>query len=263
MAELDKLAGWERTRAVYRLYPLAMPLIWILIGVVIGAFLFGRDGDTGYATNLYTEILSISVTVFVLDYLNRQRDKESRIQALKEQLVRDASSTSNEIAKNAIHQLRKQEWLVGDNGLLKLVDLEGANLESANLECANLVGANLRDANLESANLVGANLESANLRDANLQGSNLRGTNLQGARLIEANLQEVNLGGANLESANLKNANLVGANLVDTKFDESTILPDGTKWTPDTDMGRFTDPNHPDFPRSVNPYGSAFRHLWG
>jgi len=27
----------------------------------------------------------------------------------------------------------------------------------------------------------------------------------------------------------------------------SAILPDGSKWTPDTDMTRYTDPNHPDF----------------
>lgn len=35
--------------------------------------------------------------------------------------------------------------------------------------------------------------------------------------------------------------------LGDIVFDEATILPDGTKWTPRTDMRRFTDPNHPKF----------------
>jgi uncharacterized protein YjbI with pentapeptide repeats len=58
-----------------------------------------------------------------------------------------------------------------------------------------------------------------------------------------ANLGEVNLGGANLQGAILKRANL----------DEFTILPDGTKWTPDTDMARFTDPDHPDFWRPEEP----------
>lgn len=42
-------------------------------------------------------------------------------------------------------------------------------------------------------------------------------------------------------------ANLQGANLLAAWFDEDTVLPDGTKWVPDTDMERFTDPDHPDF----------------
>ena len=38
-------------------------------------------------------------------------------------------------------------------------------------------------------------------------------------------------------------ARVLGANL------EYTALPDGTSWTPDTDMARFTDPEHLDFRR--------------
>lgn len=249
MAELDKLAGWERTRAVYRLYPLAMPLIWILIGVVIGAFLFGRDGDTGYIANVYTEILSISVTVFVLDYLNRQRDKESRIQDLKEQLVRDASSTSNEIAKNAIHQLRKQGWLGGDNGILKGADLVGTNLAGAQLEGANLAGAHLIYAKLAGAGLLGANL----------QGAGLIGANLAGAHLWYANLAGADLTGANLAGADFEGAKLEGADLKGATFDKTTILPDRTHWSTDTDMTRFTGPNHPNFWRPDNLSSPAYR----
>jgi hypothetical protein len=58
----------------------------------------------------------------------------------------------------------------------------------------------------------------------------------------------------------LLEANLLNANLTDAKFDETTVLPDAVweyvtqtdinitgYWTPDTDMSRFTDPEHPDF----------------
>ena len=61
---------------------------------------------------------------------------------------------------------------------------------------------------------------------------------------------------ANLWSANLKGANLQQANLKNARLDEDTVLPDSkatlnngylSKWTPDTDMSRFTNPEHPDF----------------
>jgi len=39
----------------------------------------------------------------------------------------------------------------------------------------------------------------------------------------------------------------VGAHLERAKLAEHTTLPDGTRWKPDTDLARFTDPDHPDF----------------
>ena len=69
------------------------------------------------------------------------------------------------------------------------------------------------------------------LRDGSLQGAILSGANLEGAYLVMANLQ---------------GAVLIGANLQGAKFDDNTTLPDDTRWTRDTDMARFTDPEHPD-----------------
>ncbi len=62
-----------------------------------------------------------------------------------------------------------------------------------------------------------------------------------------ANLEGANLNAANLKGARLQEANLEGADLEDAKFDENTTLPDKTKWTPDTDMECFTNPEHPEF----------------
>ncbi len=55
-----------------------------------------------------------------------------------------------------------------------------------------------------------------------------------------------NLGGADLEGvilrfANLEGATLVGANLEGAKLIGAT-MPDGTKYSPDTDLTKFTDP---------------------
>ncbi|MCB9457880.1 MAG: pentapeptide repeat-containing protein, partial [Anaerolineaceae bacterium] len=111
------------------------------------------------------------------------------------------------------------------------VHLQEANLASVDLTSANLVSANLYEANLENAHLGEAKLQHANLEGANLQGMILMSVALEHGEPIYRN----------------------------PEFDENTILPDGTQWTPDTDMTRFTDPNHPDFWRSVFKGSPAYR----
>lgn len=157
-----------------------------------------------------------------------------------------------------------------DKAKLGQANLQGANLEGASLQRTNLLSANLQRANLSVANLQNVTLWQANLQgaalidsdlqraqlgradlrgahliDANLQGANLRGADLQDVDLTGANLQEVNLEGTNLRYARLEGANLEGASLKfadlrGANFQASTMLPDGTYWTPDTDMTLFT-----------------------
>ena len=138
-------------------------------------------------------------------------------------------------------------------------DLIGANLQEANLMGANLQWAYLYDAILQEALLTGANLHGAGLKNANLHRANLIGANLQGAGLKDANLHEAFLYDVNLREANLTGANLQGTMLEQSQFNEYTILPDSTKWTPDTDLTQFTDPNHPHFWRGYNLTGEKFK----
>lgn len=154
---------------------------------------------------------------------------------------------------------------------LLLTNLQNADLSGANLQRAYFWGANLQETKLYSANLEGANLEEANLKYAKLENVNLKDANLYGVILEEAYLAQSNLEGANLEEANLKNAtlwgvNLGGSSLKRVNLSKATLqganlskanlykanlsnawLPDGTKWTSETDMTRFTDPDHSDF----------------
>jgi uncharacterized protein YjbI with pentapeptide repeats len=83
--------------------------------------------------------------------------------------------------------------------------------------------------------------------EAELARVSLSRAKLSGASLTEADLSWAYLRGANLEGADFLDANLFRAILDRAIFNEDTRLPDGTKWTPDTDMARFTDINHPDF----------------
>jgi hypothetical protein len=251
-------------------------VVFVLIGIGIGAWLF----HDGYATNLYTEAMSVVVTVTVLDRMNDRRSRERATEMLKKRLFREAKGQSNEMAKAAIDWMRDEKWLTIEDEvpLLKGKNLEIANLEEANLLSANLQRTNLRQATLQCAILTQANLQQAILAEANLQDANLLFANLQQASLAEANLHDADLSGANLQQTNLRKANLQNANLCranlthavlaeanlygtqleGTKFDRKTVLPDAKDmgvdehiydkfWTPDTDMTRYTNPEHPDF----------------
>lgn len=143
-------------------------------------------------------------------------------------------------------------------------NLSGADLESANLQDAWLGEANFRYAKLTSANLHRAELESSNLERVNLANANLREahlkhTDLHDASLYDAELEHACLDHADLSGSNLLYANFRGASLQETRFDEATVLPDGTHWTGDTDMSRFTDTQHPDFVTYAGPDASIFK----
>lgn len=146
---------------------------------------------------------------------------KQQLNQFRARLIRDADSRIYSIANKAIEDLRSYGWLIGEDGLLKGADLEGANL----------YGTNLRDANFEGASLRGSTLDMASLFRANLVGADLRWTNT--------------------ERTTFAYANLVGANLISSVLDGADFnyatLPDGTQWSPDTDMRKFTNPNHPEF----------------
>lgn len=268
---------WRQYRFFYQILG---GLLLVGLGVWIGSLLF--SGDEGYSTNLYTEVLSIGVTVFVLDLLARHREEQRQEHELKLKLIREAASQVNDIANHAVEELRQRGWLEGEDGALKGANLFGANLQRVNLWGVNLAGAMLDHARLQAAVLHKALLDGASLRWANLQGAVLqraqlagaclRSANLQGAIfwmaflaradlkranlqecvLWQANLQEADLSQADLRRAQLEGADLTGGNLddaalEDAEFDRHTILPDGRLWTADTDMRCFTDAEHPHY----------------
>jgi hypothetical protein len=183
----------------------------------------------------------------------------------KEQLIAQMGSSDNTLALQAIKQLRAKGWF--RDGSLRGVQLRQANLQGAALAKADLERAILQEANLTKAylgetilrvaNLQGAILCDANMRNviltqANLVGADMRRAYIPDSDLRAANLSQTNLRGTNLWQAKLDGANLQGAdmrdaNLYGTQFDNTTTLPDGTNWTPETDMSRFTHQEHAQF----------------
>ncbi len=187
-------------------------------------------------SNAGVELLSIGLTVLVIDSLNRRRAEKER----KEELILQLGSPDNGFALEAVRQLRYKGWL--EDGSLQGAKLQGANLRWAKLNGTNLREASLYLANLQHARLQGVNLQQADLNSTYLQKAKLPGANLQQADLCRARLQAAYLYQANLQGANLIMAKLQGADLRGTKFDNTTTLPDGTKWTSDRDLREFSDP---------------------
>lgn len=88
-------------------YPFAGGIIILVIGVFIGLNLF-PNSTIDYSMNLYTEIISIIITLVILDRINEYRET----QRLKKRLILQAGSHSNETVKSALTWLKAEGWLV-------------------------------------------------------------------------------------------------------------------------------------------------------
>ncbi|MEM6282264.1 MAG: pentapeptide repeat-containing protein [Chloroflexota bacterium] len=235
---------------------------------------------------LVPEAFGIVFTVLIIDRLYRNREKTRREREAQERLIRAFSSADNATALTAVEELRyrgelqsgllsgvRMSWKAN----LKGADLSGAtlvrtNLHKADLSGARIVGADLRTIRLNGANLIGANLENSNMKESQLRAANLTAVeammtdfsdsllgnanftdgnlftaSFRGASLENVNFYNAVLQGASFEQAVLIDANLEGANLENATMDHRTILPDYKLWTPNTDMTRYTNPDHPDF----------------
>jgi uncharacterized protein YjbI with pentapeptide repeats len=240
--------------------------------------------------SLGAEIFGASLLFFLMEMIaGRRRAQEAKarkVEDRKEWLIWHLGSIVNEETMRVAEELRTAGWL--QDGSLEGARLWRANLQEVRLWRANLKKASLREANLQGTDLIEADLRGADLVKANLQGASLLGTKLEGVTLWEANLQgaslwganmrlaslwhanlqetrlwQTNLQGASLEWANLRGANLREANLIEASFseaifDETTVLPDRTAWTPNVNLARFTNPEHPKFWRSDNPESPAY-----
>jgi hypothetical protein len=240
-------------------------LVFVTLATSIASAIVNIEGAdslwwSGLLQNFSTEMMGAIATFGLFELVVGVRNE-------KQKLIIQMRSNNKADVNNAVEQLRAEGWL--EDGSLKKANLREVNLESERLMNANLEGTYLNRANLQDAEINEANLEGAKLWGRNLQNVSLWLTNLKGANLAGSNLQGAKLGGANLQGAwlndvilrgvHLREANLEGARLKNAKFDEKTVLPDAEiinndafnptfdkYWTPDTDMRRYTDPNHVD-----------------
>ena len=195
-----------------------------------------------FHANITTELGSIAITVFIVDRLAARRDKQRDTRELKDRLVREAGSQSNELAKNAVFEMNKRGWLRATgkwsfqpHSLLIDGDLRDADLRNARFGYDRLNNKGHKGRHdLHGVGFVNANLEAAFLHHTDLQGADFSAANLKNANLFDAWLQDANffcadLSGADLGHTKLKGAlfwrtNLIGANLRDAKLDGAIIF---------------------------------------
>lgn len=240
-----------------RLDTTSRQILVMLVGMAVITALpaAARSGDwTGLFLNLGTEFAGGAVTFVLLDQIlgNSRR---------KTELLAQLGSKVNEEAIRATEELARHGWLY--DGTLNDLAVQEASFRNANFR-----GAVLRKSYLVLADLRGATLISADLTGADLSYANLEGAHLAEAELTGADLSRANLKGAFLRYYDLdffppeyvtSDPALSKISKMVAKFDENTILPDGTKWTPDTDMARFIKPDHPEFWRTGDPRSPAYR----
>lgn len=166
-----------------------------------------RALTSDFYANLSTELLSIAITVLVIDSLNTYH--ESR--AEKRRLIIEMGSSDNGIALRAIKIMRKEYSYVTD-GSLNRKDFSGSNLRGAELYSASLQGSHFHYADLAGVELYNANLKWAIFWRTNLE---------------HAILTDADLSNAIFTYANLKNAKVTREQLKASYSLRGTILPSG------------------------------------
>lgn len=186
-------------------YQLGVGIFAVAVLLLVGERLF--SGDDGYRVNLFTEAISIGITVFIIDTLARRRESIRETNKLKADIQSRMRSKVNDIVRRAVEEIRENEWT--------------------------------EDEILKRAYLGGGNFQNVTLGEIDFMGSSFMYADLRGADFTEANLKWVDFSFAT--------------------FDETTILPDGSRWTSTSDLKRFTNPEHPLYWRSTLLFSPAYR----
>ncbi len=203
-----------------------------IAGGILGYWSFTVSGTASslqwwgnWLQDIGTEMLGAAVTILLVELvIYQKRDEASRID---EALARRREHLTNQL-KRARTLDRRQKILnrMARQDLLADAWLYGLNLQQICLDEYDLTNTDLYEASLANASLNQANLTDATLRRANLSHANLSAANLSGVDLVEANLDGADLLGAILEDADLNQ----------TRFSCKTRLPDGSYWSPETDL---------------------------
>lgn len=250
---------WSDIQAIWQ----SNPALYVIAGFLAGILFFPAinalsTNASDLLAGFVPEAVGIAFTVLLIDRLYQRKERQKQLSEYASKLVSDAGSSVNHVAVRAIEELGKRRWLYGEGSLLQgesftKADWRGAPLVDANLQQINLGNVNLQStslwlANLHGSKIVGSYLEEAWLVSVDLRHSMLWASYFNDAQFYQSHLQYASFSSVDLRGANFDGAACEGATFDDqTKFDVDTKLPDGTFWTPETDMTRFTDPKHPNF----------------
>ncbi|MEM6529267.1 MAG: pentapeptide repeat-containing protein, partial [Chloroflexota bacterium] len=109
--------------------------LFAVLGAV-GLLVFAAD-RFGYQMNVYTELISVALTILVLDRRAAARAEAER----KEELIFQMGSPEHTTAHAAARILKVKGWL--EDGTLQRADLSRANLKGVDLNTSDLRRASL------------------------------------------------------------------------------------------------------------------------
>lgn len=133
-------------------------IILLVISLFSGLFSVSQQTDglwlANYMQSLSTELLGAIFTFILFEiFIGRRRDsnvEKKRLMVEKRRLMVEMRSQNNDVANNAVRQMRSRGWL--SDGSLKDCNLRNANLRHVNFAEADLRGVNFYNANIRRAN---------------------------------------------------------------------------------------------------------------
>jgi uncharacterized protein YjbI with pentapeptide repeats len=238
--------------ALYKYGLTISAVVLLMVGLSVG--LFGhlieyqffnfRQFTKDYYANISTELISIAITVLVIDKLALRQKNFDEYKQLKDDLIHQVRSQINADAIKAIEKLAIHDWLF--DGSMEGVDLNHANwqgvkqLENAYLKNTKLRGANFRKARLYRINLVNADLRWAKLQDAlifksNLKEAKLIGADLSGAYVFKADFRnalciDLKLRNANIWETDFEGSNITYEQLAEANRLRGSTMPNGARY---------------------------------
>ena len=156
------------------LYPILGGLILVGMGVLLGWIVFSeKEKQIDYVLSCTTNLISILITVFVINLLAERRERER----YKKQLIQQMGSRSNDFALSAAEILRRNpEW---KDGSFSRHVFEQSRLQKADLRFANFRNSHFIRCDLFGADFTGADLRGAFLYHSNLQGATFEATGIK------------------------------------------------------------------------------------
>lgn len=197
---------WDEILTIWNTYALEYRILLLVMFLAAGWWVFGdnllalAENKLGYTTNVFTEALSIIVTIFVLDKLNERRAEKAR----KEELIALLGSEDNSTALEAARLLRHKGWL--QDGSLDYLSLVNANLQDANMEQLKASRAFITESNLSGINFRASSLKGAHISSTNLADANLENADFSNARFFEVDISNTFLASAYFVQVSLKNS---------------------------------------------------------
>ena len=212
-------------------------LLGIGLYIAFNYYDYPADGDLvkvvqDFYANASAELISIAITILIVDFLYDVRNGEYE----RQNLIRDFASGVDSLTKRAYRELREKKLLT--NRKLRGANLSHADLSGYDLKGSYLVGVDFSNATLNLTDFTGSKLSNCNFAgatgtktkfercelynctfsDTEFKDSNFKGAFLDGSKGEVILFNDSDFTGATFGAVEFADANFKLAHLVDATF---------------------------------------------